>query len=142
EGRGAAPADGRGAAPGGAGGGRGGAQAAAAPTAKKLGDGIYMITGGYRSVAVEMKDHIVLIEAPQNEMTTNTIIAEVKKAIPNKPIKFVVNTHSHSDHSGGIRAAAAEGATIITHESNKPLYEKWFSNPRTLLTPDKLAQSG
>ena len=92
-------------------------------------------------MAVEMKDHIVLLEAPQNEMTTN-IIAEVKKDIPNKPITLVVNTHTHSDHSGGIRAAAAEGATIITHESNKALYEKWFSNPRTLLMPDKLTQSG
>ena len=74
-----------------------------------------------------MKDHIVLLEAPQSEMVTTSIIAEVKKAIPNKPIKFVVNTHTHSDHSGGLRAAAAEGAIIITHESNKPLYEKWFS---------------
>src|SRR5262249_51842398 len=85
--------------------------------------------------------HVVLLEAPQNEMTTVNIIAEVKKAIPNKPIKFVINTHSHSDHSGGLRAAAAEGITIITHESNKPLYEKWFTNTRTLLMPDKLSQS-
>jgi glyoxylase-like metal-dependent hydrolase (beta-lactamase superfamily II) len=115
--------------------------AAPAATAKKLADGIYMITGGYRSVAVEMKDHIVLIEAPQSEMTTNTILEEVKKTFPSKPIKYVVNTHTHADHSGGLRAAIAEGATIITHESNKPLYEKWFTNSRTLLMPDKLSQS-
>ena len=62
-----------------------------------------MITGGYRSVAVEMKDHIVLIEAPQSEMATANIIAEVKKTFPNKPIRYVVNTHNHSDHSGGLR---------------------------------------
>jgi glyoxylase-like metal-dependent hydrolase (beta-lactamase superfamily II) len=129
----------------GGGGGRGGArgEAPAPPpmTAKKLGEGIYMTTGGYRSVAIEFKDHIVLIEAPNNEMTSANIIAEVKKAIPNKPIKYVVNTHTHFDHSGGLRAAVAEGAVIITHESNKPLYEKWFSNPRTLVMPDKLSQS-
>jgi glyoxylase-like metal-dependent hydrolase (beta-lactamase superfamily II) len=146
EGRGGgAPGGGRGgAAPegrGGGGGGRGGAPAANAVTSKKLADGIYLITGGYRSVAVEMKDHVVLLEAPQSEMVTENIIAEVKKAIPNKPIKYVVNTHSHSDHSGGLRAAAADGIIIITHESNKPLYEKWFSNTRTLLMPDKLSQS-
>ena len=134
---------GRGGPPAGAGarGQGGGRGAAPAATAKKLADGIYMITGGYRSVAVEMKDHIVLIEAPQNDMTTSNIIAEVKKTISNKPIKYLVNTHTHSDHSGGLRAAAAEGAIIITHESNKPLYEKWFSNPRTLLMPDQLSQS-
>jgi glyoxylase-like metal-dependent hydrolase (beta-lactamase superfamily II) len=137
-----APAEGRGGAAAGGGGGRGGAPAAAAISSKKLADGIFMVNGGYRSVAVEMKDHIVLLEAPQNEMTTMNIIAEVKKDIPNKPITLVVNTHQHSDHAGGLRAAASEGITIITHESNKPLYEKWFSNPRTLLMPDKLSQSG
>jgi glyoxylase-like metal-dependent hydrolase (beta-lactamase superfamily II) len=131
----------------GRGSGRGGAapegrgQAAAAVTSKKLADGIYLITGGYRSVAVEMKDHIVLLEAPQSEMTTTAIIEEVKKAIPNKPIKYVVNTHSHADHSGGLRTAAADGIVIITHESNKPLYEKWFTNSRTLLAPDALSKS-
>jgi glyoxylase-like metal-dependent hydrolase (beta-lactamase superfamily II) len=140
EGRGAA-AEGRGAAAGGGQGGGGGRGAAPAPTAKKLADGIYMITGGYRSVAVEMKDHIVLIEAPQSEATTSTILAEVKKTFPTKPIRYVVNTHTHADHSGGLRAAVAEGAIVLTHESNKPLYEKWFNNPRTLLNPDKLSQS-
>jgi glyoxylase-like metal-dependent hydrolase (beta-lactamase superfamily II) len=139
DGRGGPAPEGRGQAAGGA--GRGGAPAAAAVTSKKLADGIYLITGGYRSVAVEMKDHIVLLEAPQSEMTTTAIIEEVKKAIPNKPIKYVVNTHSHSDHSGGLRAAAAEGIVIMTHESNKPLYEKWFTNPRTLLPPDSLSKS-
>jgi len=141
-GRGAGP-EGRGGGPGAPGGGPGGGRGAA-PTvsAKKLADGIYLITGGYRSVAVEMKDHIVLIEAPQSETTTSNIIAEVRKVIPNKPIKYVVNTHTHADHSGGLRAAVAEGAIVITHESNKPLYEKWFSNTRTLLMPDKLSQSG
>lgn len=100
-----------------------------------------MITGGYRSVAVEMKDYIVLIEAPQSEMTTNTILAEVQKTFPTKPIKYVINTHTHSDHSGGLRAAVAAGATIITHESNKALYEKWFANSRALLMPDRLSLS-
>src|SRR5215831_4659014 len=54
-GRGGAGAEGRGQAAGG-GNGRGGAPAAAAVTSKKLSDGIYLITGGYRSIAVEMKD--------------------------------------------------------------------------------------
>jgi glyoxylase-like metal-dependent hydrolase (beta-lactamase superfamily II) len=139
EGRGAAP-EGRGAQP--AGGGGGGRGAAPQVSTRKLAEGLYLITGGYRSVAVEMKDHIVLIEAPQSEMTTSNILAEVKKTFPAKPIKYLVNSHSHSDHSGGLRAAVAEGAIILTHELNKPLYEKWFSNPRTLLNPDNLAKSG
>jgi len=134
--------DGRGAAAAGGAGGGAGRGAPAGPTARKLADGIYMITGGYRSVAVEMKDHIVVIEAPQSEMTTTNIIAEVKKTFPNKPIKYFINTHSHSDHSGGLRAAVEAGATILTHRMNKPLYEAWFTNTRNLLNPDALAKSG
>ena len=99
-----------------------------------------MITGGYRSVAVEMKDHIVLIEAPNNSDTTATIIAEVHKAIPNKPIKYVVNTHHHFDHSGGLRTYLAQGATIVTEQANREYYERvLFSTAPRTLQPDRFA---
>lgn len=64
----------------------------------------------------------------------------MKKLIPNKPIRYLVNTHHHFDHSGGLRTYVDEGATIVTHEINKEFYEKAFSTPRTL-NPDRLAQS-
>ena len=51
-----------------------------------------------------------------------------------------MNTHQHFDHSGGLRAFVAEGATVITHEVNKPYYEKIWSKPHTL-SPDRLAKS-
>jgi glyoxylase-like metal-dependent hydrolase (beta-lactamase superfamily II) len=52
----------------------------------------------------------------------------------------VVNTHQHFDHAGGLRAFVAEGATVITHQVNKPYYEKTFNAPHTL-NPDKLASA-
>ena len=105
-------------------------------TSEKLGDGVYLILGGYAAVAVDFKDYIVVIEGPQSEERANAIIAEAKKLIPNKPIRYVVNTHAHYDHSSGIRAFMAEGATIVTHEVNKPFLEKVASMPHTL-TPDR-----
>jgi glyoxylase-like metal-dependent hydrolase (beta-lactamase superfamily II) len=87
-----------------------------------------------------MKDYVVVVEGPQNNDRAAAVIAEVKKAVPNKPIKYLVNTHHHFDHSGGIRAFAAEGAIIITHEINKPFFERTFAAQRTL-SPDKLAKS-
>ena len=67
-------------------------------------------------------------------------IAEIKRMFPNKPIKYVVNTHHHSDHSGGIRAYVAEGIPIITHKSHRRYYEQEiFKNPHTL-NPDRLAR--
>jgi glyoxylase-like metal-dependent hydrolase (beta-lactamase superfamily II) len=125
-------------------GGAGGGGGAAAAASRKLGDGIYLITGGYRSVVVEFTDHLVLVEANQNSATTDAAIAEAKRLVPNKPIRYVINTHNHFDHSGGLRSAALEGATIVTHELNKPLYETWFANPRTLAAggADELEKSG
>jgi glyoxylase-like metal-dependent hydrolase (beta-lactamase superfamily II) len=113
---------------------------AAAVTSEKLGEGVYLILGGYGAVAVDFKDYIVVIEGPQSEERASAVIAEAKKVIPNKPIKYVVNTHAHFDHSSGLRTFMAEGATIITHQVNKPFLEKVGTLPHTL-NPDKLAQS-
>lgn len=120
------------------------ASAPAAPAStplrsEKLGDGVYLISGGYAAVAVDLKDHIAIIEGGQNDERSAAVIAEAKRLIPGKPIGELVNTHAHFDHLGGVRAYVAEGATIVTHEKNKAYYEKIWSNPHTLV-PDRLAQ--
>src|SRR5205823_11729825 len=89
-------------------------QSAPAPrvnvASQRLADGVWYLGGGsHNSVAVDMKDYIVLIEAPLDDARTNAVIAEAKRLIPGKPIRYVVNTHHHWDHSGGLRAAYAEG---------------------------------
>ena len=111
-----------------------------AATSEKLGDGMYLILGGYAAIAADFKDYIVIVEGPQNDQRAEAIITEAKKLIPNKPIRYVVNTHQHFDHAGGLRAFVAEGATVITQQINKPYYEKVWANPHTLV-PDKLAQN-
>ena len=126
--------------------GRGGAApaASAAPTAaqsEKLGDGVYLITGGYAAIAVDFTDHVTILEAGQSEARGLAVIGEAKRLIPDKPVKYVVNTHSHIDHSSGLRAAVAEGATILTHQVNKAYLEKTLSLPHTL-NPDKAQQMG
>jgi glyoxylase-like metal-dependent hydrolase (beta-lactamase superfamily II) len=136
--------DGKGKGPGapkGAPGGEGGpgGRGPAGPGAEDLGGGFWLITGGYASVVADFKNYIVVIEGPQNEMRAGQIIAEAKRLVPNKPIRYVINTHAHFDHAAGLRAFVAEGATIITHQGNKGYYEKIFANPHTLV-PDKLSQ--
>lgn len=120
----------------------GGAAAAGQTTpSEKLGDGVYLITGGYAVIAVDFKDHITLIECGQNEPRALAVIAEAKRLIPNKPIKYIVNTHSHIDHSSGLRGFVAEGATILTHEVNRAYLERTLSLPHTL-SPDTAQQNG
>lgn len=112
-------------------------------TPEKLGDGLYRLTtgpGSYDSLIVEFKDHVMMLEAGQSEARALAYIAETKKLFPNKPIRYVFNTHPHSDHTGGIPALVAEGATIITHENNKVFFERALNTPRTLLN-DTLAKN-
>lgn len=117
--------------------------AAVAPAAQseKLGDRVYLITGGYAVIAIDFKHYIAIVESGQNEARGLAVIAEAKRLIPNKPIKSLINTHSHIDHSSGLRAFVAEGATILTHSINKPYLEKVLSAPHTL-TPDKAQVAG
>jgi glyoxylase-like metal-dependent hydrolase (beta-lactamase superfamily II) len=70
-------------------------------------------------------------------MRMDQIIAEAKRLVPNKTIKYVINTHFHFDHTGGLRAAVANDITIITHRGNKGLYEDVMSNSHALV-PDEL----
>ncbi len=114
-----------------------------APTVnvEKVADGIFYMTGGtHHSVAIEMRDHIIVVEAPQNEARSMAVIAKVKETIPNKPIRYVVNTHVHFDHSGGLRTFVNEGATVVTHQSNRAFYQTAWAQPHTV-TPDALSQS-
>ena len=112
----------------------------AVPT-EKLADGVYLIRGaGAVSLAFDFKDYVVVMEGPGDEARGEAVIAETKKLIPNKPIRYLINTHHHFDHSSGLRPFVAEGATIVTHQVNKAWFEKVLAAPRTL-DPDRLQQS-
>ena len=110
-------------------------------TVDKLAAGVYYLRGGsHHSLAIDQSDHIVVVEAPQNEARSSAVIAKVKETIPNKPIRYSINTHAHFDHSGGLRTYVDEGATVVTHEANRPFYEQAWAAPRTLMA-DMLAKS-
>lgn len=107
----------------------------------KMGDGVFYLTGGsHHSLAIEMADHIIVVDTPNDEPRAVAVLAKAKEIIPNKPIRFVVTSHHHWDHLGGIRAAIDEGATIVTHRSNKAFLERVAKTPHTIV-PDRLAAS-
>ena len=111
-----------------------------AAASEKLADGVYRITGGYVSLAVEFKDYVVVVEGGQNEARGLAVIAETKRLFPTKRIRYVVNTHPHFDHAGGLPPFVAEGATILEHDNSRYFLEAALSEPRTLVG-DVLAKS-
>ena len=107
-----------------------------------LAPGVWLIGGQtHNSLLVEFKDYLAVVEAPNNEARSLAVIAEAYRLVPSKPIKYVINTHHHFDHAGGLRTYLSQGTTIVTHETNKPYYLDilFHPAPRTL-EPDRMAQ--
>jgi glyoxylase-like metal-dependent hydrolase (beta-lactamase superfamily II) len=110
--------------------------------AEEAADGVWYLAGGsHHSVLIEMSDHLVLVESPLYDARAAAVLAEARKLVPGKPIRFVINSHHHFDHAGGLRAAVAQGATILTSAVAKGPFERAFSNPNRI-SPDLLARSG
>jgi glyoxylase-like metal-dependent hydrolase (beta-lactamase superfamily II) len=107
---------------------------------EQLGEGTFVLPARYSALAVDLGDYIVLIESPQSEARAAEVIAETRRLIPGKPIRYVVNTHAHFDHTAGLRRAVAEGATIVTHRSNIRFLRDALNRPRTL-RPDTLSRA-
>jgi glyoxylase-like metal-dependent hydrolase (beta-lactamase superfamily II) len=106
-----------------------------------LADGVWLLRAGIQSLGVEFKDYSLVVDAGPDEERAQAVIDEMKKLAPNKPIKYIVNTHHHLDHSSGLRTFVAEGATIITGgQENKTYWEKVFKLPHTI-EPDRLAKN-
>lgn len=103
----------------------------------ELADGVWEITGGYHALVVEFSDHLAVFEAGQSEERGETIIERIQ-GISDKPIRYVINSHPHSDHTAGLIPFIREGATLVTHETNVDFFELALDNERDLLDEEPL----
>ncbi len=68
-----------------------------------MGNGIYMLGGGpANSYMVEFSNFVAVFEAPGSEERSLAVIEQIAKLAPGKPIRWVIVSHPHFDHIGGL----------------------------------------
>jgi len=110
---------------------------------QQVAKGVWWLAGSGNafSILFEFDDHLTLFEAPTSEARTMAVIQKARATVPNKPLTEVIVTHHHFDHTGGLRAAVAEGLTVISHQGNEGIIREMTSRKATL-RPDLLTKSG
>src|SRR5436853_1835623 len=76
---------------------------------------VYMLVGAVGNIAVQVgNDGVLLVDTGADEMTDQILasIRQLAKPITNRPIRYIINTHFHPDHTGGNEKLRAAGATI------------------------------
>jgi glyoxylase-like metal-dependent hydrolase (beta-lactamase superfamily II) len=118
------------------------ARTATTVTAEKLADGVYLMGGGpANSYLVEFSNFVAVFEAPGNEERSLAVIEAVTRLAPGKPIRWLISSHPHFDHIGGVRTYLHIGATIVAHMKNIGFLNRDVLNyePRTV-APDILSR--
>ena len=104
-------------------------------TVEEMADGVYLLGGGpANSYMIEFDNFVAVFEAPGNEARSLAVIEEVVKLAPNKPIRWLITSHPHFDHIGGLRTYFHIGSTIVTHAINLEFLNKdvLTYHPRTV----------
>jgi len=108
---------------------------------EKMANGVYLLGGGpANSYMVEFRDFVAVFEAPLNEARSLGVIEAIAKLAPNKPIRWLISSHPHFDHIGGLRTYNHIGATVVTHFINlKFLNRDVLTYKARTVKPDILA---
>jgi glyoxylase-like metal-dependent hydrolase (beta-lactamase superfamily II) len=111
-------------------------------TVEPAAPGVWFLAGGsHNSVAIEMRDHLIVVESPLYDGRALPVLEQARKLAPGKEIRYVINSHHHFDHSGGLRAAASQGITLVTSEAARAYFEATLANPNRI-QPDAFEKSG
>jgi glyoxylase-like metal-dependent hydrolase (beta-lactamase superfamily II) len=106
----------------------------------ELGPGVLHAVGGsHHSLVVEMRDHLIVFDAPVSDWQSSWLLGAAREKFPGKPVKYLVLTHHHMDHAGGVRGYAAQGATLVVGKGNGEHFRRVLAAPYTR-NPDLMAR--
>jgi glyoxylase-like metal-dependent hydrolase (beta-lactamase superfamily II) len=105
---------------------------------EEIAPGVSLVRGGtHNSLIVEMKDYLVVFDAPIGEAQAQWTIEAARTKYADKPVRYLVLTHHHMDHASGARSYAAEGADLIVGAGNGQHFKKVLSAAHKV-DPDNL----
>lgn len=111
---------------------------------------VQRLRSGFHPMFVEMEDFVIAIEAPtgwlelhevpatnfvrgaSSSSVSETFIRLINETVPEKPIRYLVLTHFHNDHSGGLRPFVAAGAKIVTTPGARDVLEEATRRPHRI----------
>ena len=106
-----------------------------------LAPGVWLLAGAsHHSVAIAMKDHVLLVDSPVSDARAIAITETMAKLTPDKKIAYVINTHPHFDTLGGLRGMVAQGAQLMAAESSRATLARALGGSHRI-APDSLSQA-
>lgn len=127
------------------------------PRVSKLAENVHLVVnvrGGFHVLVIEFKDFVAVVDTPagyhefqqipaidwagekNSRAVGDRLLETIKKTIPNKPVRYVVLTHYHSDHTGGIRPFIEAGAKIVTSPETASVIRNSFGRKFSFESPE------
>jgi glyoxylase-like metal-dependent hydrolase (beta-lactamase superfamily II) len=103
----------------------------------RLAEGVYLFESGANALVVEFDSYVLVVEPYAGGRGPKPTINKAREMFPAKPVRYVVVTHHHDDHSGGLRSYIAEGVTVVTTPPNQRLFERMAASTLTLAPDDQ-----
>ena len=103
----------------------------------KLAEGVYLFESAANSLVVEFDAYVIVVEPYNGGRGPKPTINKAREMFPGKPVKYVVVTHHHDDHSGGLRSYVANDVTVVTTPANQRYFERMAASNFTLLPDDQ-----
>jgi len=103
----------------------------------KLGEGVYLFESGANALVVEFDTYVLVVEPYAGGRGPKQTITKAREMFPSKPVKYVVVTHYHDDHSGGLRSYVANDVTVVTTPANQKYFERMAASSFTLFPDDQ-----
>ena len=103
----------------------------------KLAEGVYLFESGANSLVVEFDKYVVVVEPYNGGRGPKPTINKARELFPGKPVRYVVVTHHHDDHSGGLRSYVANDVTVVTTPANQKYFERMAASTFTLNPDDQ-----